>query len=77
MARNERHVVKNPEGGWDVKRPHSEKSSIHADTKAEAVDRAREICINQRAECVIHGKDGKIQNSNSYGNDPCPQKDKK
>jgi hypothetical protein len=77
MARKERHVVKNPEGGWDVKGPHSERASIHADTKAEAVDCAREICINQKAECVIHGKDGKIQNSNSYGNDPCPQKDKK
>ena len=36
-----------------------------------------EICINEHAESVIHGKDGKIQNSNSYGNDPCPPKDKK
>lgn len=77
MARNERHVVKNPQGGWDVKPPHAERASSHAKTKAEAIDRAREICINEKAECVIHGKDGKIQNSNSYGKDPCPQKDKK
>ena len=77
MPRKERHVVKNPEGGWDVKKDHAERASSHTDSKAEAVDRAREICINQKAECVIHGKNGKIQNSNSYGNDPCPPKDKK
>ena len=77
MARKERHVVKNPDGGWDVKKPHSERASSHTDTKAEAVDHAREICINENAECVIHGMDGKIQNSNSYGRDTCPTKDKK
>ena len=77
MTRNERHVVKNPERGWDAKKPHAERVSCHTETKAEAVDRAREICINQKAECVIHGMDGKIQNSNSYGKDLCPPKDKK
>ncbi|MBO7345732.1 MAG: DUF2188 domain-containing protein, partial [Clostridia bacterium] len=35
------------------------------------------ISKNQHSEMVIHGKDGKIQYSNSYGNDPCPPKDKK
>jgi len=77
MVRDERHVVKNPKSGWDVKKTHAERASIHADTKAEAVDRAREICINQKAECIIHGEDGKIQNSNSYGKDPFPPKDRK
>lgn len=76
MSRKERHVVPAKEGGWDVKKPHAERASSHSDTKAEAVERAREICINQGAECVIHGKDGKIQDSNSHGNDPCPPKDK-
>jgi len=77
MARKERHVVQNPGGGWDVKKPHAERSSSHSTTQAEAIDRAREICINQGAECIIHGKNGKIRESNSYGNDPCPPEDKK
>jgi hypothetical protein len=77
MVRDERHVVKNPKGGWDVKKPHAERASSHADTKAEAVGRARKICINEKAECIIHGEDGKFQNSNSYGKDPCPPKDEK
>ena len=76
MVRDERHVVKNPKSGWDVKKPHAERASKHTDTKAEAVDRARDICTNEKAECVIHGMDGKIQKSNSYGRDPFPPKDK-
>ena len=31
----------------------------------------------QVAELIPHGKDGKIQNLNSYGNDPYPPKDTK
>ncbi len=77
MARKEIHVVKNPKNGWDGKRQHSDRASCHADTKAEAVDRSREIAKNDKAELIIHGEDGKIQNSNSYGKDPCPPKDKK
>ena len=69
MARKEIHVVKNPKDGWDAKKPDAKRVSTHADTKAEAVDRARDICINQKAECVIHGKDGKIQNSYVFSSD--------
>lgn len=57
------------ESGWDVKKPHAESVSSHANTKAEAVDLARDICIKQKTECVIHDKNGKIQNSTSYGNE--------
>lgn len=77
MGRKEIHVVKNPNDGWDGKKPDSKRVSCHADIKAEAVIQTRKICINQGAECVIHGMDGKIQGSNSYGRDPCPPKDKK
>jgi len=46
-------------------------------TKSEAEEKAREIAKNQRSEVVIYGKNGKIQDRDSYGNDPCPPKDKK
>jgi len=73
MSRKELHVVFNhKEGGWDVVRPHAKRASFHAKTKAEAVKRAREMCKKERAELVIHGKDGKIQSSDSHGNDPYP-----
>ena len=67
MARNERHVVKNPESGWDIKKPHAERASSHAGTKAEAIVRARKICENEGAECIIHDENGRFRNYNSYG----------
>ena len=74
MARDSHHIVPNPEGGWDVKRSGSQRSSGHWDTKAEAVNAGRQISRNQGTELVIHGKDGKIQSSDSHGNDPFPPK---
>ncbi|MCK4577233.1 MAG: DUF2188 domain-containing protein [Candidatus Marinimicrobia bacterium] len=75
-SRDTHHVVHNPDGGWDVKRGGGEKSSGHFDTKQEAVDAGREISRNQRTEFVIHGRDGKIQQSDSHGNDPLPPRDR-
>lgn len=77
MARNEHHVVHNPNGGWDVKRNKARRASIHTDTKAEAVRDGRRISYNQGTEFIVHGMDGRIKNSDSHGNDPCPPRDKK
>ena len=35
-SRNERHVVPNPEGGWDVTAPGGSRASAHLDTQAAA-----------------------------------------
>ena len=40
------------------------------------VDYARDLAKKQEAELVVHNKDGKISQKDSYGNDPCPPKDK-
>ena len=37
----------------------------------------RELAKKEGLELIPHGIDGKIQNPNSYGNDPCPTKDTK
>ncbi len=76
MARDTHHVVHNPNGGWDVKRGGGQRASAHADTKAAAEKIGRGISRNQGTEFIIHGLDGKIQRSDSHGNDPCPPKDK-
>ena len=77
MARNEHHVVPSPNGGWNVKRNNAQRASIHTEMKAEAVRAGRQISQNQRTELVIHGKNGRIQNPDSHGHDPCPPKDKR
>jgi len=71
------HVVPNSTGGWDVKKSNSRRASVHSDNKIQAVILGREISRNQGTEFVIHGKDGRIQQKDSYGNDPCPPEDKK
>ncbi|GFO59096.1 hypothetical protein GMST_14210 [Geomonas silvestris] len=77
MSRDEHHVVPNGDGGWDVKRNGADRASVHVDTKQEAIDRGRVISQNQGTELVIHNRDGKISNSDSHGNDPCPPRDTK
>jgi Uncharacterized protein conserved in bacteria (DUF2188) len=77
MARKEHHVVSNPQGGWDVKKNNSTRASVHANTKAEAIDAGRKISQNARSEFIIHGLDGRIQRSDSHGLDPNPPKDAK
>lgn len=77
MPRDTHHIVPNPDGGWDVKRGGGQRASAHADTKIEAEKIGRSISQNQNTELVIHGLDGKIQRSDSHGNDPCPPVDEK
>lgn len=74
---NQRHVVPNPEGGWDVKAPGAQRVSAHTDTQADAIQRAKTIVQNQGGgEVRIHGKDGQIRNNDTVrpGNDPFPPK---
>jgi len=77
MPRKEHLVVPNPGGGWDVKRNGADRVAAHCDTKQNAIVQARIISRNQGTELVIHNRDGKISNSDSHGNDPCPPKDRK
>lgn len=75
MGKNQ-HVTKKGDL-WQVKGAGNEKATGLFSTQKEAISKAREIAINQESEVIIHGVDGKIRNKNSYGNDPCPPKDKK
>jgi hypothetical protein len=73
MSRREagtHHVVPNPNGGWDVRRGGADRASGHFDTKAEAIDRGREMSRNAGTEFKIHNRDGRIAQSDSHGNDP-------
>lgn len=67
------HVV--PHGdGWATRREGvSRVGSTHA-TQSGASDAARSTAIRERGEVIIHRPDGRIRDSNSYGNDPFPPK---
>jgi hypothetical protein len=71
------HLSLPTDSGWGVKGEGNGKFTKQTSTKKEAVKVAKDIAKNNKSELVIHGKDGEIQNKNSYGNDPFPPRDKK
>jgi Uncharacterized protein conserved in bacteria (DUF2188) len=50
-------------------------TSLH-ETKADAIARAREVAKQRHSELVIRNKDGTIAQSDSYGREPFPPRDK-
>lgn len=65
------HVVPH-DGKWAVRAEGAERATSVHDTKQEAIDVARQTARNQHTELFIHGRDGKIQERDSYGHDPFP-----
>lgn len=70
------HIVPH-EGGWASRKEGSARVGRHYDTQREALDGARPQAIRERVELVTHRKDGTIRDSDSYGNDPNPPKDRR
>jgi uncharacterized protein YdaT len=80
MSSTNRHVVPNPDGGWDVVADGANRASSHHDTQADGIDRARQIVHNAGGgEVVTHGRDGRIRDSDTIapGHDPFPPRDTK
>jgi uncharacterized protein YdaT len=67
------HVVPNGDK-WSVRRAGASRASGTFATQQEAIERAKEIAQNQKTELYIHGRDGRIRDRQSYGNDPFPPK---
>lgn len=70
---NNQHIVPHPDG-WAVKPEGASKATKVFNTQSEAIEKGREIAINQQSELFIHNKQGRIRERNSYGNDPYPPK---
>lgn len=71
MAGRNQHVVPH-EDGWAVRGAGSQRATAVFDTQRKAIDRAREISRNQDSELLIHGRNGRIRERDSNGNDPNP-----
>ena len=74
MGKNQR-VVRHGDK-WAVKGEGNKRATKVTDTQKQAINVAKEIAQNQKSELIIQGRDGKIRSKDSYGNDPCPPKDK-
>ena len=73
MTKRNQHVTPR-NGQWAVQGAgNSRATSIH-NTQAEAIGVARDIARNQQSELLIHGRNGRIRERDSYGSDPFPPK---
>jgi uncharacterized protein YdaT len=75
MGKNQ-HVVKTDDG-WGVKGEGNSRLTSEHTNQQKAIKAAIPIAKNQKSDVIIHGRDGKIRDRDSYGNDPCPPKDRK
>lgn len=67
------HVIQE-DNQWKVKQEGAKRSSGNFVTQHEAFERARDLAQKNGQEVSIHGRDGKIREKHSYGNDPYPPK---
>ena len=79
------HVAPSNSGKWAVRREGGNRAASVHETKEQAVSSARTIARKEGSELVVHTKDGRISERNSYqvkggtvvGRDPSPPKDTK
>ena len=72
MGKNQ-HVEAH-EGRWVVKAEGAQGPSAVFSTQSEAWEKAKSIARKERAEAVLHGKNGVIRARNTYGHDPSRSK---
>ena len=81
MSRKTVHVTSSMTGQWVVRRSGSDKASKAFSTQREAVDFARTAAERaskkEDVDLIVHGRDGRIRQKDSYGSDPNPPRDKK
>jgi hypothetical protein len=76
MAKKDYHVV--PHGdSWAVRREGADRVSSQHNTQGQAIKAGEKLARNHQTELVIHRQNGTIRDSDSYGADPNPPKDRK
>jgi hypothetical protein len=75
---NKKDIHTVPSGDrWAVKREGTKTPLSTHRTKTAAEEQGIKTAKKDQVDHVIHGRDGRIQDSDSYGSDPNPPKDKK
>jgi hypothetical protein len=70
------HVVPHKKG-WAVRKDGRERASMVAESKKDAERYGIDMATSMKTELVIHDRHGVIINTNSYGRDPNPPRDRK
>jgi hypothetical protein len=75
MTSDKRDVHVTPrEDGWAVERSGAQRATSVHDTQLEAEAEGRRLARQDHVEFNLHGRDGRVREKDSYGNDPHPPK---
>jgi hypothetical protein len=77
MSQKNIHVTHRKDGAWAVKGEGDQKASSLHTTQGAAIAAAKPLAQKNASELVIHGRDNKIRDKDSYGGDPNPPIDQK
>ncbi len=76
MSKRDIHITKRDEG-WAVIREGAKRADSLHSTQQSAAERGRDLAKRDHVELVTHDRNNRIRDSDSYGRDPYPPKDKK
>ena len=72
MAKRDGVHVTPHDDGWQVRREGAQRArSVHR-TQADAEESGRATALREGTEFYLHGRDGRIRERDSYGNDEFP-----
>ena len=69
MANGDVHVLPS-DNGWRVETEGSSRARSTYQTQAEARQAARELARRNKVELLVHARNGRICERNTYGKDP-------
>lgn len=72
MSKSKNQHVVPSDDGWAVKGAGNKRATRTFGTQREAIQEGRKIARHQGSELLIHGRDGKIREKNTYGRDSHP-----
>ncbi len=64
------HVVPADGNGWAVEVEGADQPAARFDSQEEPIEAATQRAKQNKVELFIHGRDGRICERNSFGNDP-------
>lgn len=77
MTKKNIHVTHRKDKTWAVIGEGDKRASSVHKTQGAAIKAGTPIAKTNKSELVIHDRENKIRDKDSYGNDPNPPKDKK
>lgn len=77
MGKNIHITHRKAEKKWAVIGEGDKRASGLFDTQGEAAKAGRPLALKNKSELVIHDRNNRIRDKDSFGNDPNPPQDKK